>query len=194
MTTYSGPVVVRHLSNSSRFWHVVGGIAFLIMALFAFTIPVAATFAANLWLGALLIVAGIVETIGAFRRHDGWGAAGEALFGIVTAIAGIVALVFPLIGIFAFTMAVIAFFLFSGAVRLMQAFQRRPGRLWYLRLISGLVSVGLGLLLLFLLPHAALITLGILLAVDFTVFAITLILIGVYGERPVIEGEGAPAL
>jgi hypothetical protein len=75
MTTYSEysePVGVRHLSNSSRIWYVVGGIAFLIMALFAFAIPVAATFAANLWLGALLIVAGIVETIGAFRRHDGW--------------------------------------------------------------------------------------------------------------------------
>jgi uncharacterized membrane protein HdeD (DUF308 family) len=194
MTTYSESIGVRHISNSARIWYIVGGIAFLIMALFAFTIPVAATFAANLWLGALLIVAGIVETIGAFRRHDGWGAAGEALFGIVTAIAGIVAVVFPLIGVFAFTMAVITFFLFSGAVRLIQAFRRRSGRLWYLRLISGLVSIGLGLFLLFLLPNAALITLGILLAVDFTVFAISLILIGVYGERPVIEGEGVPAL
>lgn len=194
MTTYSGPVVVRHLSNSPRFWHIVGGVAFLVLALFAFTIPVEATFAANLWLGALLIVAGVVETIGAVRRHDGWGAAGEALFGIVTAIAGVVAVVFPLIGIFAFTMAVIVFFLFSGAVRLMQAFQRRPGRLWYLRLISGLVSIGLGLFLLILLPHAALITLGTLLAVDFTIFAISLILIGVYGERPVIEAEGVPVL
>jgi uncharacterized membrane protein HdeD (DUF308 family) len=118
---------------------------------------------------------------------------GEALFGIVTAIAGIIALVFPLIGVFAFTMAVITFFLFRGAVRLIQAFRRRSERMWYLRLISGLVSIGLGLFLLFLLPQAALITLGILLAVDFTVFAISLILIGVYGERPVIEGEGVPA-
>ena len=194
MTTYSGPVVVRHLSNSSRIWYIVGGVAFLILALFAFTIPVEATFAANLWLGALLVVAGIVETIGAFRRHDGWGAAGEALFGIVTAIAGVVAVVFPLIGIFAFTVAVIAFFLFSGAVRLMQAFQRRPARLWYLRLISGLVSLGLGLFLLFLLPQAALVTLGTLLAVDFTIFAISLILMGVYGERPLIAAEGVPVL
>jgi uncharacterized membrane protein HdeD (DUF308 family) len=191
--SYTDPsgIVVRHLSTSSRVWYIAGGVIFLALAVLAFAIPVEATFAANLWLGALLFVAGVVETISAVRRHDGWGAAGEALFGIVTAIAGLVAIIFPVIGIFAFTAAVIAFFLAGGTIRLIQAFQRRSSRLWYLRLISGLISIALGLYLFFLLPQAALITLGVLLAIDFAFFGATLILMGAYGERPVAETTAA---
>jgi len=183
------------LSSMARVWYTAGGVVFLVLAGLAFALPAAATFAVDIWLGVLLIIGGAVETVGAFRRHDGWGAIWEALVGIIALVAGVLAIVFPLAGILAFTVALTVFFLVSGAGRLAQALRRRPKRAWVLGAVSGVISIGLGLFLLFTLPDIAAITLGVLLAVDFAIFGVTLILMAFMGERPDVPGAfaGVPA-
>jgi len=194
-STYSGeqsPAQAEKLSTKARTWYAVGGVAFLILAALAFAIPTAATFAVELWLGVLLVVAGVVETVGAFRRHEGWDMVSEAAFGVVALIAGVLAIVFPLAGMFAFTIALIAFFLLTGLARLYGGIRRRPERSWIFNVLSGIVSIGLGVFLIFLLPGAAFVMLGILLAVDFLFFAVALLMAAVYGERPAGRPGVAP--
>lgn len=193
-STYSGehaPIKTEKLSTKARTWYAIGGVAFLLFAALAFAIPTAATFAVELWLGVLLIVAGVFETIGAFRRHEGWSLVSEAAFGIVALIAGVLAIVFPLAGMFAFTIALIVFFLLTGLARLYQGIRRRPERSWIFNVLSGVISIGLGIFLIFLLPGAAFITLGILLAVDFLFFAVALLMAAIYGERPAAPSGAA---
>lgn len=171
------------LSQKARTWHIIGGIAFIVLGVLALALPVAATFATNIWLAVVLMVGGVFETIGAFRRNEGWGLVGEALFGIIAFIAGAVALIFPLAGILGFTIAFIAFFLVSGAARLVQAFRKRPQRYWILNAASGLISIGLGIFIIASMPEIAVVTLGILLGIDFAFFGASLLITGLTAKQ-----------
>jgi uncharacterized membrane protein HdeD (DUF308 family) len=182
-TAHRSVQTADELSSKARVWYVIGGVAFLILGVIALALPVAATFATNIWLAIVLMVGGAFEIYGAFRRHEGWGLVGEALFGIVAFIAGAVAIIFPLAGILGFTIAFIAFFLASGAARLIQAFRKRHGRYWGLNAISGLISIGLGIFLIVSMPGIAIVTLGILLGIDFAFFGVSLLVTGLTAAK-----------
>lgn len=169
------------IGTGNRWMYGVLGAVFILLALLAFAMPVAATFGANLGLGGLLVFAGVAEIVGAFRRKEGWS---DLAFGAVALIAGVLAVIFPVAGIFSFTAVVTAYFLVSGVARLVQGLNRRPQRLWGLTVASGILSLGLGVFLIIALPEAALVTLGILLAVDFAFFGAALITAAVFGHRP----------
>lgn len=169
------------IGAGNRWLYAILGSVFVVLALLAFAMPVAATFAANLGLGGLLIFAGAAEIAGSFRRKEGWS--GFA-FGVVALIAGALAIIFPLAGIFSFTAVITAYFLIGGLARLFHGLRRRPQRLWGLVVASGVVSLGLGVFLIVALPEAAFVTLGILLAVDFAFFGAALITAAMFGHRP----------
>lgn len=169
------------VSSGNRWLYAILGAVFVVLALLAFAMPVAATFAANLGLGGLLVFAGVAEIVGSFRRDEGWS---DLAFGAVALIAGALAVIFPLAGIFSFTAVITAYFLISGLARLYQGLKRRPQRLWGLTVASGILALGLGIFLIIALPEAAFVTLGILLAVDFAFFGAALITAAVFGHRP----------
>jgi uncharacterized membrane protein HdeD (DUF308 family) len=172
----------NRLSGGSRVWYAISGIAFLVVAGLALMEPFAASLAANIWIGSLLAVLGVIEVFSAFRRHDGWGVFSEAAVGVLTAVGGVLAIVFPLSGLLAFTAIIIMLFIVSGAVRIALAFRRRSSRLWGFRLASGVIGLGLGLYLWFYLPASALVTLGALLAVDLAFFGAALLIAAAWGE------------
>jgi uncharacterized membrane protein HdeD (DUF308 family) len=144
------------------------GIVLVILGLLALLAPVIASVAATVFFGWLLLVSGIVGFVTTLRaRHAPgfWWSLVSALIGLV---AGILLIGWPLLGTLSLTAVLIAFLFAEGAVTIMYALEHRnalSGR-WGWMLASGIIDVGLGVLLLIGLPGTALWALGLLLGIN----------------------------
>jgi uncharacterized membrane protein HdeD (DUF308 family) len=161
--------------RENRVWFWGGGILFLLIGTVAILMPYLATIGAELFIGALFAVSGVIELVRAFRLRGKLRIAGTALFGLITAIAGVLLLLFPLPGALALTSVIGALFLIGGGLKLWQGFQMRPGRGWGWMAASGGLSVLLAALILLAFPASALWTLGLLVGVDMIGFGAALI-------------------
>lgn len=172
--------------NTVWFWG--GGILFLVTGTLAILMPHLATLGAELFIGALFAVSGAIELVRAFRLRGKLRIAGTAVFGLITAVAGVLLLLFPLPGAVAVTSVIAALFLIGGGLKLWQGFQMRSSRGWGWMAASGGLSVLLAALILLAFPASALWTLGLLVGVDMIGFGAALIaLVTGAKERP----EGA---
>jgi uncharacterized membrane protein HdeD (DUF308 family) len=138
----------------------------IVLGFAALLFPFAATLAAELVLGAVLVAAGVAQ-IGhgvQLRAWKGWGVlvAGGAL----SILVGGLLLLFPWTGALSLTLILAAFFLIGGAMRAILSFRMRPQSGWGWLLASGLLSAALGLIVLTQWPQAARWLLGLLLGVD----------------------------
>jgi uncharacterized membrane protein HdeD (DUF308 family) len=153
-----------------RHWvlFLVEGIVLVILGTLALLAPVIASVAAAVLFGWLLLLSGIVGLVTTFRaRHAPgfWWSLLSALLGIV---AGVVLLGWPLLGTFSLTAVLIAFLFAEGIISIMYALEHRnalSGR-WGWMLASGIVDIGLGVLLFIGLPGTALWALGLLLGIN----------------------------
>ncbi|NHQ75395.1 HdeD family acid-resistance protein [Roseovarius gahaiensis] len=149
-----------------RTWLWIAGIVSIVMGGAAVLFPFAATLAAELVFGAILVVSGIVELVRAFAmRHNG-SLAWNALFGLVAVVAGAILLAWPLQGMVTLTIVLGVFFLLGGAFKLVAGFGLRPFPGWGWIGFSGALSVLLGVLVLFGLPGTALWAVGLLVGID----------------------------
>jgi uncharacterized membrane protein HdeD (DUF308 family) len=153
-----------------RHWvlFLVEGIVLAILGTLALLAPVIASVAATVLFGWLLLLSGIVGLVTTFRaRHAPgfWWSLLSALLGIV---AGVVLLGWPLLGTLSLTAVLIAFLFGEGIISIMYALEHRnalSGR-WGWMLASGMVDIGLGVLLFIGLPGTALWALGLLLGIN----------------------------
>jgi uncharacterized membrane protein HdeD (DUF308 family) len=153
-----------------RHWvlFLVEGIVLVTLGTLALLAPVIASVAATVLFGWLLLLSGIVGLVTTFRaRHAPgfWWSLLSALLGIV---AGVVLLGWPLLGTFSLTAVLIAFLFAEGIISIMYALEHRnalSGR-WGWMLASGIVDIGLGVLLFIGLPGTALWALGLLLGIN----------------------------
>lgn len=147
-------------------WLWIAGIVSIVMGALAVLFPFAATLAAELVIGVILVASGILELVRAFAmRHNGsltW----NVLFGLTALAAGAFLLAWPLQGIVTLTIVLGVFFLLGGAFKLVAGFGLRPFPGWGWIGFSGALSVLLGVLLLFGLPGSALWAVGLLVGID----------------------------
>ncbi|SEP19907.1 Uncharacterized membrane protein HdeD, DUF308 family [Salinihabitans flavidus] len=147
-------------------WLWIVGIVSIVMGALAVLFPFAATLAAELVIGVILVASGILELVRAFAmRHNGsltW----NLLFGLAALVAGGILLAWPLQGIVTLTIVLGVFFLLGGAFKLVASFGMRPFPGWGWIGFSGALSVLLGMLLLFGLPGTALWAVGLLVGID----------------------------
>ena len=144
------------------------GIVLVVLGVLALLAPMIASVAATVFFGWLLLLSGIVGLVATFRaRHAPgfWWSLVSAAIGIV---AGVLLIGWPLLGTLSLTAVLIAFLFAEGLVTIMYALEHRnalSGR-WGWMLASGIVDVGLGVLLLIGLPGTALWALGLLLGIN----------------------------
>jgi uncharacterized membrane protein HdeD (DUF308 family) len=144
------------------------GIVLVILGILALLAPVIASVAATVLFGWLLLLSGIVGLVTTFRARQApgfWWSLVSALIGIV---AGVLLIGWPLLGTLSLTAVLIAFLFAEGAVTILYALEHRnalSGR-WGWMLASGIVDIGLGVLLLIGLPGTALWALGLLLGIN----------------------------
>ncbi len=147
-------------------WIVALGVVYLVAGLIALGSVVAATAASVLIVGVMMFVAGVFEVINAFQVKT-WGRfIFWLLLGVLYIVAGFVAWDNPFLTAIWLTLILGAALVASGIMRIFLAFNMKHGSPWIWVVVSGLITLILGLIILAHWPFSAVYTLGIFLGVD----------------------------
>jgi uncharacterized membrane protein HdeD (DUF308 family) len=143
------------------------GVAMTAVGVLALLFPAVTTFSVEQMVGWLLLFAGAVTLFGAFSAEGVGPFFGQLLLGLLKLALGVYLLTHPGFGMVALTLMLAAVFMVDGAVQLVLAYDLRPKEGWIWILISGLLSIGAGLLIAGGLPGTSLVVLGILVGINF---------------------------
>jgi uncharacterized membrane protein HdeD (DUF308 family) len=147
-------------------WIVALGVVYLIAGIIALGSVFAATVASVLVVGIMMMIAGVAEVINAFQVKS-WGRFFFWLIlGILYIVAGFVAWDNPLLTAVWLTLFLGAALVASGIVRIFLGFNMQHGSPWMWVVVSGLITLLLGVIILAHWPVSAVYTLGIFLGID----------------------------
>ena len=147
-------------------WIVALGVVYIIAGFVALGSMMMATLASVVVVGAMMIVAGIAEIIGAFQMKS-WGKfLIWALLGVLYVIAGFLTCDNPVFAAVLLTLFLGASLIASGAVRLFLAFSMKRESPWVWVALSGAITVLLGLLIVARWPVNSVYILGLFLGID----------------------------
>lgn len=166
-----GELVVRRTA-----WDVILGAAIIVGAFILLGNVVLATAVSVLLLGWIALVSGAILIVASLFRIRSGGFWSAALGGAMLVVLGLFVLRNPLIGAVSLTLMAGSMFLASGLTRVITAVQSTQGR--WLLVLSGLISIGLGLWVLFNIGTATLTLLGTLVGIQTLLEGVTLILAG----------------
>lgn len=176
----------RQIRENETFYRVTGILA-VVIGLAALVLPVFASIAAELTLGAVFAIGGIAQFVTAFQaRQRTIRVVDSVLLGLLGIVAGALLLAFPLAGLLTLTVVMAGYFLVSGVIRLYFAISLRPADRWGWLLASGIASIILALVIFSGLPGTAAWALGLLLAIDFIFYGVSLLGI-VSGARRILD-------
>lgn len=154
--------------NKWMFW--IAGVFSILAGSIAIIAPHVATLAAELTIGALLLVNGVVLAVLAFRAEQTGEVIVSIITGVLSILTGALLLAFPLGGILALTTVLAAYFLVAGAVKLYFGIRARPADGWGWLTAGGALSALLGLFIVIGLPGSAFWVLGLMLGIDLIMF------------------------
>ena len=103
---------------------------------------------------------------------------GALLFSLLSIAAGAFMVARPTLGELAITISLGALFMVQGAFEAVLAFELRPARGWGWMLLSAVASVVLSIIILSGLPTLSLVTLGILIGVNFISSGLAYLFVG----------------
>ena len=148
-----------------RGWLFIG-ILSILTGIAAIIVPQITALAVEMLLGWLFIFVSFLQGIHAYHmyRHRGFGL--SILSTLLFLIVGVLLLVFPMSGVMTLTLVIGLFFFLGGFFKSMLAFQLRPLQGWGWMLFSGIISLGLGILIFSMLTKVASWVIGILIGVD----------------------------
>lgn len=153
------------------------GVAMTVAGVLALVFPVVTSLTVEIFIGWVLVVAGVATVYGAFSVEGTGPFFGQLLLGFLKLALGIYLIMHPGVGMLALTLLLVAVFMVDGAVQFAFAFDLRPKDGWGWMLLSAIVSVAVGLLIAAGLPGTSLIALGILVGVNFLSTGIALIML-----------------
>ena len=150
-TAFGNPLgmELRHGITALRgnwLWFVLLGVALILVGGVALGSEVIASLATAIAIGALMLISGVTETIGAFWCKGWSGFFFLLLSGILSIIVGVLFLRAPVGALLALTMLLACFLLVGGLFRIIAALSYRFAA-WGWSLVSGVIDVILGLMI-----------------------------------------------
>ncbi len=147
-------------------WIIALGIVYVIAGFVALGSVVFATVVTVFMVGIMMLIAGVAEVINAFQVKS-WGKfLLWLLLGVLYIIAGFVTFENPLLAAALLTLLLGFALVASGIMRIILAFGMKEGAPWVWVLLSGIVTLLLGLVILTHWPVSSLYILGLLLGID----------------------------
>lgn len=164
-------------------WFVALGIAQLALGVVAWFDVIAFTIAGVIFIGALVLVAGIFQVVHAFMERE-WGSfALHLLIGILYVIGGFLLMDEPLRGSVLITILVAAALIIGGVLRVVIGIQHRHMPGWGLMIVGGIISLIVGVMLYLMLPWSGLWVVGTLIAIELIVHGVSWIQFGLALRR-----------
>jgi uncharacterized membrane protein HdeD (DUF308 family) len=135
--------MVRHASTVSILW----GVLLIVFGMVAVGAPLLAAVAVNALVAWLIVLAGVVHLMLAFRVHGAGSVLWKLLVGFAYLCFGAYLIVHPLLGIASLTLVLASLFLIEGILNIVLFVKMRPihGSTWVL--IDGIVTLLLGLMI-----------------------------------------------
>src|SRR3954469_3341197 len=150
----------------TRRWLMIAGVLSLIGGIVAIVLPNVASVATAIFVGWLLIFAGALQVVDAFSTRDATRNALRVLLAVLTFAAGLYLLVAPLDGTFTLTVVLAMWFVAVGVARIVIGIADRGGAERWMMVLSGALSLVLGLLIALQLPESAAWAIGLIVGID----------------------------
>lgn len=147
-------------------WFVALGALLVVLGALALSNLVLATIVTVYYVGASMIVAGVLQFIHSFAVKTWSGFAVWLLSGAFYAAAGVMTFINPLLASFVLTLMLAILTIASGLLRLWLGYQARAEHGWGWVIASGVVTIIAGLIFLFGWPTNSLWLLGLILSID----------------------------
>lgn len=158
--------ILREIAQAWKRFMVIG-VLLLLLGIVAIVVPHLASLVSTIFVGWILIFAGLFLVAVAFSRSGAWQVIGALVWGLLTAGVGIyIALANPARGVLALTLVLCIYFIVVGTTRIWLAFAERgtPGA--GLVGVNGVLSLIIGILILAELPESSLWAIGLLVGID----------------------------
>lgn len=192
----SGDPILGDLDAVRRNWRWVlaSGLVFVSLGSMAFGYSVLVTLASVFVLGWALVFGGIFQAIHAFKVSQWSGFLLELLLAILYVVVGLVMVAHPEAGALSVTLLLAAFFLVGGLSRIFAStILRPPGRAWLL--LSGVVTLLLGILIWAEWPASGLWVIGTFVAIDMVFSGTWLIMLALNARTLPSSGtQGRPTV
>ena len=147
-------------------WIVALGVIYVIAGLIALGSVVMATVVSVFVVGIMMLIAGVAEVINAFQVKS-WGRfLFWLLLGALYIVAGFVTFENPLLAAAVLTLILGIALVISGIMRIILAFSVQEGVPWIWIVVSGIITLLLGLVILAHWPVSSLYVLGLFLGID----------------------------
>lgn len=123
------------------------GIALIAMGVICVLAPVMAGGLVIMVIGLLMLVAGLALLFQGSKFAGGFERGAALVLGGILTVAGMLVVVHPLLGLAFLTLLLVFFFVSDGLWKMITAFRYRPATGWQWMLISGILSLLLGLII-----------------------------------------------
>jgi uncharacterized membrane protein HdeD (DUF308 family) len=143
MAQNSPVAMVRKASTVSILW----GVLLIVFGMVAVGLPLYAAVAVSALVAWLIILAGIVHLMLAFRAHGAGSRVWKLLVGVAYVCFGVYLIARPLLGVASLTLLLASLFLIEGILDIVLYVKMRPihGSIWVP--IDGIVTLALGLMI-----------------------------------------------
>jgi uncharacterized membrane protein HdeD (DUF308 family) len=156
-----GPQVLRR----QRIWLSVLGVALILLGIACLAASALTTLITVLFLGWLLVIGGVIQTVHAFWARPCGGGVAHLIAGVLSLIVGVLFLTRPTLAELALTLLVAVLLIVGGLFRVNSAIVWRfPAWGWVV--YDGFLSVVLGLVISAAWPESALWVIGLLIGID----------------------------
>lgn len=157
--------------------YLAEGIVLILLGMAAVVVPPVAGIAATVFIGWMLLIAGVVGLVSTFRAKTAPGVIWSALSAVIAIVAGGLLVWFPLTGLVTLTLVLIGYLLADGVVTIVFALSHRreaSGR-WGWMLINGIVDLILAAIIYMALPQAFAWAVGLIVGFDLVFGGTTLV-------------------
>jgi uncharacterized membrane protein HdeD (DUF308 family) len=164
--------VPRERLRAARRWLIATGILSLITGVVALAVPAAASVATSIFIGWVLLFAGVVMVVHAFSRRSTGDTALAFVNGLLTLLVGLYIVIFPLSGTVTLTFLLALWFFAIGVLEVYAAIRARGEPMAAIFGFSGALSGLLGALIVAELPSSAGWAIGLLVGINLILFGV----------------------
>lgn len=158
------------------------GLAMIVLGSLALYFTTKATFISVKLLGWLFLISGFIQVGHAFYSRAWKGFLLQLILGILGVIAGFIVLRNPFAGAITLTLLLAWLFIIQGIIRIFLSLTKKFEH-WIWILVSGVLSVILGILILYQWPWSGFYIIGLFVGVDLIFNGWALIMLSTYAKR-----------
>jgi uncharacterized membrane protein HdeD (DUF308 family) len=145
---------------------MIAGVLMLVLGAVAIIVPAIASVATAIFIGWILVIASAFDFANAMSVEHGARRALRFVLAVITFVAGIYLVVAPLDGVFTLTVVLVIWFMATGTARVIIGIAERGVPGWGMTIVSGAISIALGVLIAEELPSSADWAIGLIVGVD----------------------------